>query len=151
MNKLINKLNSQKGKAGFTIIEVLIVLAIGALIILAVLLAVPALQRNQRNSAIKSDASKIAAEIANLNSDQAAITAANINNRVTLNGANTLSAVINGAATYAPARGNLTVYTGTAGCPAVGVNTITAGNVTIVMYTSETGGATPDSRCIRVD
>lgn len=60
MNKLINKLNSQKGQSGFTIIEVLIVLAIGALIILAVLLAVPALQRNQEANKRKAEASRVA-------------------------------------------------------------------------------------------
>lgn len=46
---------------GFTIIEVLIVLAIAGLIMLVVFLAVPALQRNQRNSGRRTDASRIAA------------------------------------------------------------------------------------------
>lgn len=48
---------------GFTIIEVMIVLAIGGLIMLIVFLAIPALQRNQRNNARNSDASRIAAGI----------------------------------------------------------------------------------------
>lgn len=48
---------------GFTIIEVMIVLAVAALIILIVLLAVPALQRNSRNTAIKNDASAVAAGV----------------------------------------------------------------------------------------
>ncbi len=48
-----------KRSQGFTIIEVMIVLAIAALILLIVLLAVPALQRNSRNTAIKSDAAAI--------------------------------------------------------------------------------------------
>ena len=43
---------------GFTIIEVLIVLAIAGLILLIVFLAVPALQRNGRNTTKRSDASK---------------------------------------------------------------------------------------------
>jgi prepilin-type N-terminal cleavage/methylation domain-containing protein len=60
LNK-IRKLNSEKG---FTIIEVMIVLAIAGLIILIVLLAVPALQRNGRNTAIKNDASALAAGVA---------------------------------------------------------------------------------------
>lgn len=50
-------------KKGFTIIEVLIVLAIAALILLVVFLAIPALQRSQRNSARVSDASLLAAAI----------------------------------------------------------------------------------------
>src|SRR5215213_10133376 len=51
------KLRNQKG---FTIIEVLIVLAIAGLIMLIVFLAVPALQRNQRNNAHNSEAARIA-------------------------------------------------------------------------------------------
>lgn len=43
-------------ESGFTIIEVLIVLAIAGLIMLIVFLAVPALQRNSRNTQRKNDA-----------------------------------------------------------------------------------------------
>jgi prepilin-type N-terminal cleavage/methylation domain-containing protein len=49
---------SKARDAGFTIIEVLIVLAIAGLILLIVFLAVPALQRNSRNTQRKEDASK---------------------------------------------------------------------------------------------
>lgn len=49
--------NLQKRKEGFTIIEVLIVLAIAGLIMLVVFLAVPALQRNSRNTQRKNDVS----------------------------------------------------------------------------------------------
>jgi prepilin-type N-terminal cleavage/methylation domain-containing protein len=45
---------------GFTIIEVLIVLAIAGLIMLIVFLAVPALQRNARNTSRKSDVGSLA-------------------------------------------------------------------------------------------
>jgi prepilin-type N-terminal cleavage/methylation domain-containing protein len=55
----------QKREAGFTIIEVLIVLAIAALILLIVFLAVPALQRNARNTQRKSDAANIGSAISN--------------------------------------------------------------------------------------
>jgi len=51
----------KKKTEGFTIIEVLIVLAIAGLIMLIVFLAVPALQRNQRNNARNSEASRISA------------------------------------------------------------------------------------------
>lgn len=44
---------------GFTIIEVLIVLAIAGLIMLIVFLAVPALQRNSRNTQRKNDVSAV--------------------------------------------------------------------------------------------
>lgn len=52
-----------KREEGFTIIEVLIVLAIAGLIILIVFLAVPALQRNSRNTQRTNDASLVAAGV----------------------------------------------------------------------------------------
>lgn len=53
----------KKREEGFTIIEVLIVLAIAGLIMLIVFLAVPALQRNSRNTQRTNDASTITAAI----------------------------------------------------------------------------------------
>lgn len=47
----------QNNQSGFTIIEVLIVLAIAGLIMLIVFLAVPALQRNSRNTQRRNDVS----------------------------------------------------------------------------------------------
>jgi len=52
--------NIRKRTEGFTIVEVLIVLAIAGLIILIVLVAIPALQRNSRNTRVRNDASKAA-------------------------------------------------------------------------------------------
>ena len=49
-----------KNKNGFTIIEVMIVRAVASLIMLIVFLAVPALQRNSRNTQRRSDASHLA-------------------------------------------------------------------------------------------
>lgn len=49
----------QKRQEGFTIIEVLIVLAIAGLILLVVFLAVPALQRNSRNTQRQNDVAGI--------------------------------------------------------------------------------------------
>ena len=48
-----------RNKKGFTIIEVLIVLAIAGLILLIVFLAVPALQRNSRNTQYRNEASRL--------------------------------------------------------------------------------------------
>jgi len=59
----IMKKNTIKNNKGFTIIEVLIVLAIAGLIMLVVLLAVPGLERSQANTAAKTDASHIAAAL----------------------------------------------------------------------------------------
>lgn len=53
----------QSKKEGFTIIEVLIVLAIAGLIMLVVFLAVPALQRNSRNTQRTTDAGNILSSI----------------------------------------------------------------------------------------
>ncbi len=53
-----------KSASGFTIIEVLIVLAIAGLILLIVFLAVPALQRNSRNTAIKNDVQNVVGGVA---------------------------------------------------------------------------------------
>jgi prepilin-type N-terminal cleavage/methylation domain-containing protein len=55
MLKQLKKNNSK----GFTIIEVMIVLAIAALILLIVFLAVPALQRSSRNTQRKNDVGRI--------------------------------------------------------------------------------------------
>lgn len=57
-------MNSQtKQSKGFTIIEVVLVLAIAALIFLMVFIALPALQANQRDTARKNDASTVAAAV----------------------------------------------------------------------------------------
>lgn len=55
---MLQKLQKRK-ESGFTIIEVLIVLAIAGLILLVVFLAVPALQRNSRNTTYRNEASRL--------------------------------------------------------------------------------------------
>ncbi len=50
-------------QAGFTIIEVMIVLAVAGLIMAIVFLAVPALQRNARNTQRNGDANRVLAAI----------------------------------------------------------------------------------------
>jgi prepilin-type N-terminal cleavage/methylation domain-containing protein len=54
-----------KLQKGFTIIEVMIVLAIAGLILVVVLIAIPQLQRNQRNNQRQSVANRIVTEINN--------------------------------------------------------------------------------------
>jgi prepilin-type N-terminal cleavage/methylation domain-containing protein len=56
----MSQTTNQSKQSGFTIIEVLIVLAIAGLILLVVFLAVPALQRNSRNTTAKNEASALA-------------------------------------------------------------------------------------------
>jgi len=55
--------------AGFTIIEVMIVLAIAGLIMAIVFLAIPGLQRNNRNNQRKADASRMAGLISDYSSN----------------------------------------------------------------------------------
>ena len=55
---MLSNITKSKQK-GFTIIEVLIVLAIAGLILLVVFLAVPALQRNSRNTQYRNESSRL--------------------------------------------------------------------------------------------
>lgn len=67
------RLNS---KRGFTLIEVILVLAIAALIFLMVFIALPALQASQRDTARKNDASIVSAAITRyVSGEREAITA----------------------------------------------------------------------------
>ncbi len=66
---MLKQLQKAKNQKGFTIIEVLIVLAIAGLILLVVFLAVPALQRNGRNTTIKNDAQAVAGGISEFSSN----------------------------------------------------------------------------------
>lgn len=61
---LVKKLKDSR-QSGFTIIEVMIVLGIAAAIMLIVLIAIPQLQRNQRNTARKDVLGRISTEVNN--------------------------------------------------------------------------------------
>lgn len=61
----------KKNNKGFTIIEVMIVLAIAGLILLIVFLAVPALQRNSRNTQRKNDVQNLLAAVSTYESNNA--------------------------------------------------------------------------------
>ena len=79
-----------KNRSGFTIIEVLIVLAIAGLILLIVFLAVPALQRNSRNTQIRNSAASVlggVSEFVTNNNGQMPTTITTNNGLVTISGA----------------------------------------------------------------
>lgn len=59
----------QTNKRGFTIIEVVLVLAIAGLIFLVVFLALPALQKGQRDTQRKNDLSRFMSQITNYSSN----------------------------------------------------------------------------------
>ena len=61
----MKNLYQKKREQGFTIIEVMIVLAIAGLIMLIVFIAIPQLQRNQRNTARQNIVGRIKTEIDN--------------------------------------------------------------------------------------
>ena len=65
----LKKPSLERSSRGFTIIEVMIVLAIAGLILLIVFLAVPALQRNARNTQRKNDAANISSTFATFESN----------------------------------------------------------------------------------
>ena len=161
------KNNIKKRAEGFTIIEVLIVLAIAGLIILLVLLAVPALNRNNRNTSRKSDISRIAGALTNFVSNNngalPSIVAAQsiIDGNIIIADAGTLGQYRTPFAAASPAVDNsLTIVTGTQA--ALGTTTVdrvqivtnalcgTAGATTItgatarnlaIQYTVESGTA----------
>ena len=56
-------MNTQRKTKGFTIIEVVLVLAIAGLIFLMVFTALPALQKSQRDTARKNDVSTVASGV----------------------------------------------------------------------------------------
>lgn len=111
-NKLKNK------EKGFTIIEVMIVLAIAGLIMLIVFLAVPALQRNSRNTARRNDAARIASAA---NSFEA-------NNNGSLPGQTTNAAT--DASSILSEAGTLSQYTGLSGAGANPAGACVAGSLT---------------------
>lgn len=92
---LVKKLKDSK-PSGFTIIEVMIVLGIAAAIMLIVLIAIPQLQRNQRNTARKDAIGRVSTEIQNFAGNNngelpAASTAAGAKNLGTLSVANSFA------------------------------------------------------------
>lgn len=155
--------NLRKKTEGFTIIEVLIVLAIAGLIMLIVFLAVPALQRNQRNTQRTSDVSRVGTGVQNWvsNNNGAVFTAgvSNANLTAVMNdvgnlGQYTLVAgtnfkVLTGAQSAMPTLANIFIVTG-AQCGANGA-TVANSNTRLmaVQYATETsgGGTTGQALC----
>lgn len=92
---MLSNIKNRKQK-GFTIIEVLIVLAIAGLILLVVFLAVPALQRNSRNTQRRADVGSLlsgVSEFTTNNQGNLPTGASLANNEVTFTGASGTSSV----------------------------------------------------------
>lgn len=71
-------MSKKMNKKGFTLIEVVLVLAIGGLIFLLAFLAFQQVSRNRRDSSRRSDASRIVAEIQNWRGDRGAFPVASV-------------------------------------------------------------------------
>jgi len=106
---------------GFTIIEVVLVLAIAGLIFLMVFIALPALQAGQRDTARKSDVSNAAAAVSSYSANNrgAPVTTATIATQIGTNiSSNTAKILVNGtngAQTLTAQTGSATASTNTVG------------------------------------
>ena len=100
-------------KKGFTIIEVVLVLAIAGLIFLMVFLALPALQRNQRDTQRKNDLSRVQSAINSFQSNNRGTTPADV---IAMNGAFKTQYLLTGSDTFQDPDGDTyTFVTGTIG------------------------------------
>lgn len=149
------KTNLKKQEKGFTIIEVLIVLAIAGLIILIVFLAVPALQRNSRNTQRKNDVSALLGGVSEHISNNSGALPAAAQLQATSNVQYYADAPANadGAWNLTPAAGPATqtadravVLTGARCTNANTANTGPARGV-VVLYGTETSTGTFNSTC----
>lgn len=144
---------------GFTIIEVLIVLAIAGLILLIVFLAVPALQRNSRNTQAKSTASSVLGavnEFQNNNNGQLPTGVAAANGTVTVTGATgtaSSTAKIQGGYTVAlgttvpTTPGDFTVYLNRK-CNNNAFNTVATPRSVAIGYSIETSSTAVAAQCV---
>ena len=144
----------ERSGQGFTIIEVMIVLAIAGLILLIVFLAVPALQRSSRNTQRKTDVGRIGSAattiISNANGNMAALTRAAVVNEVgttayydfSVAGNLTVNVEAVGGTHAAVANKDVVDIEGNAKCAAAGATALYAQRQIAVLYAVESGAAT---------
>ena len=141
---MLNKLKKTSNK-GFTIIEVMIVLAIAGMIILVVLLAVPAVQRSGRNAAIKTDAGAVAAGISEFSTN---------NNGAVPSGATAISTAA-GTVTFSGAAGTTPTTAKVQGATTVTQSTaaalpVAAGAGAITVWLAHSCAGTPSTRAFAI-
>lgn len=155
---MLDKIQKRK-ESGFTIVEVMIVLAIAGLVILIVFLAVPALQRNSRNAQRTNDIASIGGALAEYSSNtNGALPATNVVFHASVkpnvklgfyDSTNTTSVEFIPQATPTAAAGPAAADVDTvdivtnAKCNATGTGSATAGasrRSVIALYRVETGG-----------
>lgn len=139
MNIRLPKLKNQKG---FTIIEVMIVLAVASLIMLIVFLAIPALQRSGQNTQRTSDATKIAGAINECLSNRNNITTScDTNAEIGLNAAGTANSGTSGTLDIGSVSRLKTVKIGTDAPLPVGFPSDSATGYVYFSYTCTTDGS----------
>jgi len=141
-------MNTKQTTKGFTIIEVVLVLAIAGLIFLMVFVALPALQRGQRDSARKNDVGTVATAVTTYTSNNRGNfpTSAKLASYITDKSANTSSVTVDSySASITVADGEIIVVKG-ARCSDTGTTSqsLTAGtsNQFVVITHLEAGGGT---------
>lgn len=155
---LHNLYKRKSDQQGFTIIEVMIVLAIAGLILLIVFLAVPALQRNSRNTTMKNDASAFGGaftEYASNNDGKQPTTVTQNGSVVTLSGGsgtNEAEAKVNGSTTVTAAKVTAAPTTYTPGTLYWRTGVTCAGGTSaravVVYYWTETTGSSHTVSCV---
>lgn len=143
---MLHKTNNRK--EGFTIIEVLIVLAIAGLIMLIVFMAVPALQRNSRNTQRKNEVAALHGAVNEyINNANGAVPTTAAQRTAALQ--NAKLQFYTGQVTWGtPGANNTTkdtavIVTG-ASCNPDGSTTASSARQIAVMYSVETGGNPQD-------
>ena len=114
---MLKNIQKSKGQKGFTIIEVLIVLAIAGLIMVVVFLAVPALQRSGRNNAMNTNANNVLTAVGTYSSDNGGTLPANMGPTAPVGGASTIGAAGTNQATAKVDTGVSTVQIDTGAAP----------------------------------
>lgn len=159
---MLSNIRQRKEQKGFTIIEVLIVLAIAGLIMLIVFLAVPALQRNSRNTQAKNAASSILGAVSEFqNNNNGAMptdvtidTDGTVTVKSTSSGTTSSEAKVQGGFTASPSTtfpsdkttGKFTVAFGRK-CDGNG-GFKTANRSTAIAFYIETGSGDPATQCV---
>lgn len=133
-------MNAQQKTKGFTIIEVVLVLAIAGLIFLMVFLALPALQRSQRDTARKDDLSRLVAAATSFRSNNGGTSPFTFNASGQLSAAPTTLVtgyITNGGSTFNDPGSNA-AYTFTTGAITVDNDSATTTVGQIAVYTTNT-------------
>lgn len=146
---MLNK--TKKLQKGFTIIEVLIVLAIAGLILLIVFLAVPALQRNSRNTQRKNEVAGLLGGVNEWTNNNNGVLPANATEQAAAL-ANTKTQAYSGNVTWKSGAATNGTTADTAvivtGAKCSGPDAVGGSNRQVaLLYSVETGGGTPQKSC----